>query len=545
MSRGLEKTLQILAATENEAAVQVLIPALDSPDGSVQEAALRALLARRSAAAQREVIRRLHTINEEWKQVISDSSGRMSQALRDAVLDADDQTCRNACQAILWFREYDLIPTLVNAAEDETNPHGDLVATTLMELCDLLYEELASPRDYHQRRDPQLVRRHVTGSLEDSVRRFTRHKRPIIVESFLLLAGRDNATLMQILNDPLHASFVPLVQTLTHSARPGVMRLVLSHVDNPQAPTAMMSVISHRTDRKFVEHLLRKIGHTPSPGAKVNLKRIEAIAWLRTDYTLVDALDESAQHSAIQLVMASRMKPADQYPLVRHLATKGKDAGRRAAVAALAEFSGVEANQLALASLKDTDAHVQAAALSQLRHRGIPGALPILLDHVDSPHHIVRQAARASLSEFAFPRYLAAFEMLEPEVARSTGLLVKRIDINTLSLVRQEMQSSSGKRRLRALAVARTIAAVPQLEEAIHELLEDEDHIVRAAAATALAESDSGATRAALEAARHDTSLTVQEAVAASLEQIAARGYAAPRPRPGSAEPFLPSEVQE
>ena len=317
----------------------------------------------------------------------------MSHALRDAVLDTNPQTCRNGCDAILWFREYDVIPTLVNAAEDESNPQSSLAAQTLLSLCELLYEELAAPRNYQLRRDPQLVRRHVTSSLEESVIRFGKHKRPEIIESFLLLAGRDNATLMQILLDPLHSCFVAMIQMLTHSIKPGVMRLVLSHLDNPQAPTSLVSVLAHRSDKRFVEHLLRKIGHSPSAGAKANLKRIESIAWLKGSTALLDQLDDAAQHSATQMVLASRMKSADAYEVVQHLALHGKTGGRRAAVAGLPRFTGTEANQLTLQTLKDSDPQVQALALGQLRQRGIPGALPTLLSYIDSPHHLVRQAA--------------------------------------------------------------------------------------------------------------------------------------------------------
>ncbi|HEX4149515.1 MAG TPA: HEAT repeat domain-containing protein, partial [Pirellulales bacterium] len=381
------------------------------------------------------------------------------------------------------------------------------------------------------RRDPQLVRRHVTGSLEDSVVRFGKHKRPEIIESFLLLAGRDNATLMQILLDPLHAAFVAMIQMLTHSTRPGVMRLVLSHLDNSQAPTSLVSVLSHRSDKRFVEHLLRKIGHTPSAGAKANLKRVESIAWLKGSIALLDELDDAGQHSAAQMVLASRMKSADAYGVIEHLALHGNVGGRRAAVAGLPRFTGTEANQLALQTLKDSDPQVQALALGQLRQRGIPGALPILLSHIDSPHHLVRQAARDSLAEFGFPRFLAAFDLLEEDVARCTGILVKRIDVNTVPLLRQEMQSSSGKRRLRALDVARVIEVVPQIEETIIELARQEDHLVRTAAAAALAASDTSAARTILEEARSDSSLAVQEAALASLAEIDRRARL-PRPAP-------------
>ena len=64
------------------------------------------------------------------------------------------------------------MPALINAAEDESNPNRDLVADTLLQLAELLYDELAAPRDYRNRRDPQLVRQHVLGSLEQSVRRY-------------------------------------------------------------------------------------------------------------------------------------------------------------------------------------------------------------------------------------------------------------------------------------------------------------------------------------------------------------------------------------
>ena len=143
---------------------------------------------------------------------------------------------------------------------------------------------------------------------------------------------------------------------------------------------------------------------------------------------------------------------------------------------------------------------------------GIPGALPTLLSYIDSPHHLVRQAARESLSEFGFPRFLAAFDMLEEDVARCTGMLVKRINVNTVTLLRQEMQCTSGKRRLRALAVARVIKVVPQVEETIIELARQDDHLFRAAAARRWPIAIRRLHRRMLEEARYDSSLVVQEA---------------------------------
>ncbi len=517
---GLKTTFDLLSKTENEAAVHVLLPALDAPSAQVQESALRAILDRRSVVGQREVVRRMHTIDERWKAIINERQGRMTQVLRDAVLDAaEPQMCSNGCQAVLWFREYDLIPTLVNACEDESNPSANLAASTLLSLADLLYEELSNKRDYRVRRDPQLVRKNVTTSLEQSVQRFIKHKRQEPIEAFLVLAARDNATLMQILLDPHHPSYLPVVQTLTHSPKPGVMRLLLGYLDDPQSPSAVIQAILHRTDKKFVEHLLRKIGNEPSEGARANLRRFESIAWLRDKAPLVDELDDTAQHSAVQLVTASGMKPPAAYNVLSHLATKGQPGGRRAAVAALARFPGAEANNVVLGALRDPDPHVQAQALSQLRQRGIPGAMTMLVGLIDSPHYVVRQAARESLAEFSFKRYLAAFDMLDEQVRISTGRLVKKIDAQAIPELRQELLNAAGKRRMRAIAIARAIAAVPQVEDTLIELLTGDDHLLRAAAAEALGDCDSSKAHEALEAAAHDSSVIVQEAAVAALRE--------------------------
>ena len=90
---------------------------------------------------------------------------------------------------------------------------------------------------------------------------------------------------------------------------------------------------------------------------------------------------------------------------------------------------------------------MQAHIVGQLRGRGIPGILPVLLEMVDSPHAVVRKAARESLAEFSFRRYVAAFEMLDDEVRQSTGMLVKKIDPQTVPLLREEMRSLVRTRR--------------------------------------------------------------------------------------------------
>jgi len=517
VSEGLKTTLQLLGKTHNEAAVRVLVPALDSSSAAIREGALGAILSRRSPAGHREVLRRLHTADEQSKAIIQEHSGRMLHALRDAVLGTDMQLSANGCRAAVWFREYDLIPALITALEDPASPTRELAGKTLLELVNLLYGELAGPRPEGGRRDPQLIRRQVIAALERSIVRFPAHRRREMLEAYVLLVNRDSVVLKQVLSDPHHAAFLALVDVLLNSASAGVIGLLLAFLDDARAPSAALSLVSKRCDLKFVQYFLRKIGHEPSKAVKQNLKRMGSVAWLENGTELLDQLDEAAQHAAVKLAMNSGIARSQAFAVVEHLLLHGKPKGRRAAAEALDEFNGAEANGLVEKAVNDQDPQVQANLLVQLRRRGIVGGLGRLVEMIDSPHAVVRNAARDSLGEFSFQRFLSAFDMLDDEVRQSTGRLVKKVDPQTVPQLRAEMQSHVRTRRLRALAVARVIDMVKQLEGTIVGLMKDEDHMVRAEAARALAQGDLPASWEALGYALHDASPTVQEAAEQSI----------------------------
>ena len=90
--------------------------------------------------------------------------------------------------------------------------------------------------------------------------------------------------------------------------------------------------------------------------------------------------------------MASGVPRAQVLGLIENILLHGKPGGRREAARALADFQGAEANALAMKGLADPDPQVQANIIPQLRGRGIPGVLPGLMEHVDSPYAVGRRA---------------------------------------------------------------------------------------------------------------------------------------------------------
>ncbi|MGC4006721.1 MAG: HEAT repeat domain-containing protein [Pirellulales bacterium] len=522
MSQGISTTFALLAETSNEAADALLASALESKDARIRDAALGAVLTRHSPECHRRLIEKLHEFDQTWRERIAAQHERLSSAVRECVLSKTEQTCKNACEAILWFRDYDLLQTLLNAAEDQSNPHRKHVAETLTRLIEHFYEELAGPRDYARRRDPQRMRDYFIGLLETSLSRFSKHQSHEILEAFLLLVQRDNSLLKQILNEPRHPAYLAITEMLTHSPRGGVMRLVLSFLDDPHAASSGITLLAYRTDHKFLDYLLRKIGYEPSAQVSHNLRRIENIAWLQGDLSHLSRFNEAAQHAVGVLAVRAAISRRDAFHVLEWLLLHGKAGGRRGAAKLLSEFNGAEANSLLLQALTDPDPQVQATLIAQIRPRGIAGAMNRLMEFLKSPHECVRVAAREGLSEFSFKRYLTIYDMLDEDVRISTGRIVLKVDPTSLTELLQEYRAPARTRRLRAMAITQLLDVVYAMEEALIGLIDDEDHVVRAEAVRALGRCDTETARFALERAKADRSAIVQEAAEQSLDELAA-----------------------
>ena len=351
------------------------------------------------------------------------------------------------------------------------------------------------------------------------MQRFGRHRRREVIEGFLLLVNADNAVLNQILDNIHHVSYLVLIDVMSRSAHDGVIKLILGYFDKPQAPSSVLNVASNRCDLKFIRSFLNKINRGLSDVVRQNLKRMNNIVWLRNYKNIISDLDDGAQRSLVQLAMTSGIAREKAFSIIKHLLSKGKIGGRREAAQELAAFNGAEANALAVQALSDTDPQVQANVLPQLRHRGIPGILPRLVVMLDSPHLVVRQAARKCLAEFSFQRFLGTFEMLDDDARKSTAVLVKKIDQQTVPLLREELQSLVRSRRLRGLQIVRAMDITDCVEDLLIDMLHDEDHIVRTEAAISLGKCRSPAAQSALEEALRDSSITVREAAQKSFNE--------------------------
>jgi len=523
VNTAIQKTFALLAASNHASVDQLLLSALGSSYAQIQVGALEALFVRRSAAGDRWILSRWHEFDERWRNLIVERAFSMTSALREAIIGSDLQLCLNACDLAIRLGDHDLIPALVIAIESPDPVQAQRCGETLLWLTADLRHAVDASGTAAGQPDLEPVRRNVLASLERYLKKFQRHKPIQPLEAYLVLVNADDEALRTLLLDSHDPAFVSIVYLMAHSEQPGVMRLLLEHLDDPQSASAALNAIGHRADETFIRLFLDHVGDELTETVRNNLRKIESFVWLRDDLAWLNRLDDRQQDRLVQVLLASSIKKSELFHVLEFVIQDGHALGRRAAAKALVDFSGTEASALTMRALEDDDPQVQAAAVSQLRQRGLSNTLSLLLDRLESPHHVVRQAARASLAEYSFKRYLASFDILNEVARRSTGKLVKRIDTQTIPLLREQFQADSRTRRLRAVAMAIVLELAGEFEDEAVELLADPDHVVRAEAARLLGYCPTPTAKALLQQTLTDASVVVREAAAASSARLEGR----------------------
>jgi HEAT repeat protein len=519
----LDITFRLLANTANESATALLIAALDSSQREVRDHALEAILARKSHAAELVLLRRWPELSERWRQQIADRPGWLSRAIRAAIVNGEQALFEIGCSAAVFTRDYESVPHSVTAAIDPSHRSAAIAATAALELAEQLAEELAAPRDYRSRRDPQLQRAQIIPALEKAIEHTSCPHVKTLGEAFLLLANRDNAVLLRVLQSLTDPSHQLLTEILLTSTRPAVEALLLSYLDDPHAPHAAIEIMARRADLGFIRQLMRKLAGGPTATELINLRRIISIPWLRDHVSVLDGLRENEQPGAVYLAVESGLPREQALDVLTYLARHGQLAARRLAAQSLAKFNGPIASKLTVQLMRDDDPQVRAAAARQLRDRNIPGAIQRLVGLLDSPYAEERDAAANSLQEFTFDRFSANFDQLTPESRLSSGALVRRVDPQAIDRLRNELTTATRGRKQRALDLALALDAVEELHAQIATLLVGEDQYLRIEAIRALATHDSRATRNALRDSLLDPHPLVREAAESALADLTSR----------------------
>ncbi|TWT31999.1 HEAT repeat domain-containing protein [Blastopirellula retiformator] len=527
MPQEFEKTYEFLARSGNAAATPVLIAALRSEAIDIRDHAFDALLKRTSVKGEAYLFENWDDLSDAWKQKIKLQMGVMTTMLRERLLSSSRPESEKAAAIALQLEEFDLVRTMASAAEDQNNPNRDVAGRCLVSLIDRLRKLLDEATDA-RKRNLVIWRGRAMEALEDSMRRCNSHQSEDIVESFLMLTSREHPVFRHLLDSPASQVYRITLGILKRTLRPSIVRLIISIFHETSPCLTLLSAAAWRTDKPFVTQLLDSFSSGMSETEMRNIKKIPSVAWCNDQLEMLESLTGRQQETALRFLTTSSQDRDSVFGVIHFFLTRGKPEGRLAAVDSLAKDRGAVASQLIIDATKDEDPDVAAAALRQLRNRGIPGSLKYLLAQLDSEHEVVRVAVRESLEEFSFSKFLAAFDLMDADRRKTTGHLVRKIDSQSDQLLIAELTSDMQSRRRRAIEVVECLGIARQMEQPLLELLKCDDYLIRVAAANALAGCNSDTAVAGLREALLDRNVSVQQAAEASLQVIAERRTTAP-----------------
>ena len=171
-------------------------------------------------------------------------------------------------------------------------------------------------------------------------------------------------------------------------------------------------------------------------------------------------------------------------------------------------------------SLDSDDSEIQAWATGQLRGRGVPEAVNLLVDRLDSPIEEVREAARDELHSFDLYQMLEMFEDVSDNACHQAGELIQKIDPLTIRKLNAELRNPIQGRRIRAARGAFAMGLHLQVLPAFIALLQDEDDMVRRVVVEILGHVANPEVVSSLEAIISDPNPRVREIAEQSLTRI-------------------------
>lgn len=526
MAEPLEKTMNFLAHTRNQAAVRVLIAALNSNAMETRVTAIRGLVERRSSVGHTQLLERFSHFGEPEQAAFAEglrhTSHHMKPALQDVLLSDQHDLSESACHAILLGRLYDLLPTLIAVAEKRKHRHSDQAAATLVRLARLLQQEISG--DICERTcDPFFARRQVLPAVERSAVKYGEHERLEIIDAFLLLVPPHSTTLINILGNSRHSSHQPAIDSLASSSVTSVMDLIAQLIHDTKVANGILEIVAKRHERKFLDYLLHHVGEPVSLRVLENMKRLSSITWLEDAKEALLALDGAAQAAAVQIATAAKISRLSLFELLAMILERGQPEGRVASCDAMARFHDERADHYVLEALDDSDPRVQAAAARQLRRRRLPDAMEKLVSMLDLEPTEVRDAARSSLAEFNFMRYQTSFEDMDELTRQSTGRLVRKIDPSAGPRLAELLASPSPSTRFRGLEMVIAMEAADLVFDDLERLLDDCELGVRTDVVTALGQCTHQDALTVLRKGAHDTHHCVREAAEISMQRIKER----------------------
>ena len=528
MTRGVDLTLQVIARSKNQAAVNLLESAFQSTNEMVRNLAGKILVARRSGQGLEAIIRNFDPANPDLVKLVNDSRDKLIPGLCGAIVDKDIAFARQAFRLAFTQNFYEVLPTLAAYCLGPGGQDGGGLSLNSDFLKFL--NRYTSALDKNDPVEHQLLHNTLLPELSKILiqkvkeYRFTRQELTLTVYlqlyPFFSGAGVDHDLHLQ-LRLPNSPVYVASYRRLLREKESYLFQLITRCLDRLHPPPLILQIVSERADIPFLTALFKSVKKPLTLEHKTNLANLPPLSWIGQIDSFLDQFDVESQCGLVLLLQNISMGENEVAACLQKIFEHGKGAGRLAALSALAAFSGADICQVIWDATGDEDPAIQVEALTQLNSREMPGAAARIMQFVESPHEEVRDTIQKLLPNFRFSRFMQTFEQLDDERRRRMFNLVRQLDKQTPAELSKMLGTGEPLIRAKALlCIDYCREIVPFVEDALCEVLaHDEMPKLRSKAAEQLVAGRRDESRTTLVQALHrDGSPDVRSAARNSLE---------------------------
>ncbi len=478
----LPPTFETLAASRNEAAIDVLIAALGVADADVHRHAIEAIVRRGEVRARRTLLASWSMLTPDGVETLKSHKNWISDTVV-ASLKSGEESLELSIDAARSLELLAAIDVLVELAESHATRSIRVRAASAV-------LDLVTPlgRDAREDRSPATIRGPVLARLADSVNRFSLHRNERLVEAFLLTSNwGDHAIRQMILEDG--ESMELICEQLAKTEHPGVIDFLAGFIRRKNLSPRIMALMQTRADAAFRDALLRFVGSEPSGSVCRNLRDMGMPKSCHGGEELVSQVVQASRAALIHLFVAANENHLETMHLITSVVRHGGP-GCNAAAAIGLMHCDVPAGDFwmrAAVPIADDD----QAAINADENAKLLSDLIELLGH-DEPA-LVRGVQRV-LQPLHAEAMLHKLHSLRPRSRRRLGRVVMMIDPGAVQRVRDALRHPVLAQRLEAIAMADALAIVDLLADSFTHISREDHQEARMKAAQVMADADSDET---------------------------------------------------
>ena len=311
---GLSATFSGLRQASNEAAIELWLQTLDSPQHYIRAEGFAAITQGAPVRLQTEILARWHTFAPPERDLVGRHLSQFLPAIRTCLRKKNERLKANIYTLALSQHSFSIIPDLVKIVETRNENETASAGRVLIRLTDLLAQRLEHPSsDDSVAISPKIVKQ-VLRALIRSIRRFHIHQRLDVVIAFLAIAALDDSALSNLTKRSTCKGLDAVKNALCGKrALELPNRVLLRFLRCPSPPTFIREIWSTRSDTDFILGFLEAIDRLPIATAKAVLRDLDFPIWLSAPEFLSLRMTTSQQEGLGKLFQFSSVPEGFTY----------------------------------------------------------------------------------------------------------------------------------------------------------------------------------------------------------------------------------------